>query len=293
MRLVVHRRCGPHEVRDVGDVHAEGPLVGVGVVLDRDRVVEILRVRRIDREGEGPGDVLASGRVCHFLVEEPGCLGGLLDGIRRELGAQAVRDDDRLGLDVRAAGLAKHPGNDALGHVAVTGVMQQLDDDLVSRLRVLDVRVADEHGLVERPSGGLNEPRAAALEQHADEAVAAAFEHFLDLACVRAAARLCLAPPLLVKHGRADAIAGDRVSRLPTRNEQIAVTHRVVGDHEPETAPVEPEDTDDLVAPRRQPQKPVAVDFDTAVGFETPDRLIEQGLILGVHTQIASRVADL
>ena len=48
--LAVERRAGPHEVRHVGDVHAQPP-VPLGRFLQRDRVVEVAGVDRIDRDG--------------------------------------------------------------------------------------------------------------------------------------------------------------------------------------------------------------------------------------------------
>ena len=59
-RLLVDRPARDHERRHVGDVH-EHPQA-VLLPLDRDGVVEVARVRRVDREGE-PAAQVGTGRV--------------------------------------------------------------------------------------------------------------------------------------------------------------------------------------------------------------------------------------
>ena len=79
--LAVERRLGPHEVRHVGDVHAQPPVAVVGL-RQRDRVVEIAGVDRIDRDR----DQARSGRCGPAgidLVERVGLRRGLRRARRR------------------------------------------------------------------------------------------------------------------------------------------------------------------------------------------------------------------
>ena len=49
VRFAIERRFRLHEVRDVGDVHAEQP-VAVVEPLERNRIVEVAGVDRVDRD---------------------------------------------------------------------------------------------------------------------------------------------------------------------------------------------------------------------------------------------------
>ena len=55
----IKRRILRHKVRDIGDVHAEFVVACDGVVRDRNRVVEVLRVRRIDSENKLRSEIFA------------------------------------------------------------------------------------------------------------------------------------------------------------------------------------------------------------------------------------------
>ena len=68
VRLAVERRLGLHEVRHVGDVHAQQP-VAVVVPLQRDRVVEVAGVDRVDRDDRLVGEVVppAADRFVELL----------------------------------------------------------------------------------------------------------------------------------------------------------------------------------------------------------------------------------
>ena len=61
-RLAVQRRAGPHVRRHVGDVHPDAHRA-VGQFLGRDRVVEVARGRRVDRERREVAEVTAAGAV--------------------------------------------------------------------------------------------------------------------------------------------------------------------------------------------------------------------------------------
>ena len=71
-------RAGGDERRDVGDVHIEPQ--AVAFAFGRDRIVEIARARRVDREGGKRGQVAARARIlsrprggrCRLFVDAPG-----------------------------------------------------------------------------------------------------------------------------------------------------------------------------------------------------------------------------
>jgi hypothetical protein len=86
-RLAVERGVPRHVVRDIGDVHAETyPSVDV---LDADRVVEIPRIDRVDRDRERVAQVRTVSRSQSAVDVEP-LGGGLGEHVLGELGAQAV-----------------------------------------------------------------------------------------------------------------------------------------------------------------------------------------------------------
>ena len=290
LRLVVERRARPHEVSHVGDVHAEGPLVGARVMADRDGVVEVLGVRRIDREREKVSQVVAVGPGAPRLgLEGPVRLAGSLDDGVGELRPQAVGRDDRLGLHVRLARLAEHPGDDPLGDVPVIRVVHELDHDLVAGPRpsgALGVRVADEHGLVEHPAVGLDEPLPAALEEHTNEVVPPPLEHLEDAAGEGAAARPAPAAPALADHLRPHAVAGDGVAGAAGRHEEITLPAGVLGNDEPEAPRGEPEHSLHLLAVARQGDQLIAGDVDSPLLAELIDRLLEHRAVLRIGPQL-------
>ena len=221
-----------------------------------------------------------------FFLERARGLTGLVHGGLGKLGPQTVGHDDRLGLDVGAARIAQDPHDHPLGHVVLRGVMHQLDHDLVAGLGALDVRVANQHRLVERFAGGLDEPGAASLEEHAGEVLAAPLDHLDDLSDKRAPPGTGLAPPRLADDLRPHAVSGNRVAGLPPGNEQISLAARVVGYHETEAPGVEAKAPHDLLAVARQPQAALAVDLQAALLLELLDRLLKERLVLPVDAQV-------
>ena len=82
---------------DVGDMHADLP-VAVGELADREGVVEVLGVARVDGEGCDAAEVLATG---HLLGGDAGvdAVGGLLDVLGIAVGeAELGQDGVHLGV---------------------------------------------------------------------------------------------------------------------------------------------------------------------------------------------------
>ena len=288
--LLVERRLAPHEVADVGDVHAEDPLVLLLVAGQGDRVVEVPRVGRVDGDREGSGEVLAVAGVRG--LEGPGRRRGFLHDGAGELGAQAMGDDHRFRLDVGLAGLAQDAGDHALGHVVLVGIMEQLDHHLVARLGSLGVGIPDEDRLAERLTPGIDQPAPAALEEHAHEVLATALQDLDDLAHVGTAAGLGLAPPGLLAHPRPDAVAGDRVAGAALGDEEVALAQRVVRDHEAEPAGVEAKLALDLVAVGRQAGPAFVAHLQAAGLGEQVHRLLEDPAVLRLDGEIADQLAQ-
>ena len=103
--LGVHRRPGLHVVRDVGDMDAH-LVVAVVQLAERQGVVVVLGIRRVDGEGEDLPEVLATGAV---LVGDfvgngiRGVLHGLVELVRK-----AELRQDGVHLGVVLAGHAQH-----------------------------------------------------------------------------------------------------------------------------------------------------------------------------------------
>ena len=91
----VERRPGRHEVRDVGDVHPGAD--SVGLAAERERVVEVLRRLRVDRERRQLAQVDAAVELGSGSV------------VRLELDPRALLDEQRLEhvLDPRRAARAR------------------------------------------------------------------------------------------------------------------------------------------------------------------------------------------
>ena len=114
-RLLVYHGAFGDVVRHIGDVHAHLP-ESVLQLSDGERVVEVLRILRVDGAGEHVAEVLALGivRRCYLCRN---LLGSLLH-VLRILIRQAVLREDGVHLHVVVARLAEHVDNLA-DHVAV------------------------------------------------------------------------------------------------------------------------------------------------------------------------------
>ena len=126
---------------DVGDVNAQEPAPAVGS-LQRNRVVEIPSVGRVDRDDRPIGQVRAS--FGHGLVERLGLLVGLGQGILGEVVGQLELADDRQRVDARLAQRPEHLGDHAFAVAELGREADHVDHHLVVVADVLRAGVA--HG---------------------------------------------------------------------------------------------------------------------------------------------------
>ncbi len=237
--LDIQGRPGLDEVRHIRDVNAQLPSAVIELP-DADRVVEVLRVRRVDRQDQFIGLVRAQverrGALAlpplDLLIKRAAGLTRLLDAFLRKLPRQAVGCDDRLGLDIGPARFAQHARDHALGKLVVPRILNQFKHDLVARLDVLGIRIAHDDRPAKLRAVRLDKPLAALLEDLARELATPALDDLLDPPAVGRLAILnaALTPAIALK---ADAhnIARERVSRRIGRDEDVTLAERALGAH--------------------------------------------------------------
>ena len=140
--LLVQRRALLDEVRHIGDVHAEQPVTPVDP-LQRDRVVEVAGVDRIDRHDHAVGEIPSAGR--HLLPESLRLPAGLG---QRPLGKRAGQGklmDHRERVDASLAGGAEHLDDHALAVAEVRRKPHHLHDHFVVLADALRTGIADRH----------------------------------------------------------------------------------------------------------------------------------------------------
>ena len=274
----------------VGDVHPERPLILFLVAGDGDGVVEVLRVRWVNGQRKGFGEIFAGTR--NPAPEGPGGGRGLLQDSSGERAGQAVGNDDRLRLDIRPPRLTEHPEDDPLVALGGPCLAKQLDDHLVTGLGALCARIANQDRLNQQPADVLDVPRAATTKEHADKALTPALEHLDDPPGKRTATRFHLGPSWLPDDPGPNPIAGNRVAGSARRYEQIAVPVGRVRQHEAKAAGIPPKPPDHLLRVARQSHKPVGFDLDQVLPSQLLDRLFKNLPVLRVDAQIASDLAD-
>ena len=192
---LVQGRSGLDEVRDVGDVDAQGAEPPV-VAREADGVVEVPRRRRVDGDDERIAQV---GAVLQLgLVEVSRLLSGVFQGVVVEDVGDAERPDDGQRVDARLAALPQDLGDDALALDLRRRIPDHLDGDLVAGLRALRAGVADVDGRGERLAVDLDVAATLLLEVVADEHARGPRDHADDLALVVEAGRV---RPLHDLHG--------------------------------------------------------------------------------------------
>ena len=176
--LAVQRRPRADEVRHVGDVDPQPPMPVVEL-LQRDGVVEIPRVDRIDRDDRLAGEIRA---VADRFVERFGLPAGLVQGVFGKMVGQVELADDRERVDARLSARAEHFGDHALAVVQRRREADHLDDDFVVGPRAFRAGIADVDRLGEQRAVDLHVGRAGRLEIGADELVRLALDDFDDFA---------------------------------------------------------------------------------------------------------------
>ena len=135
--LAVELAAGLHEMRDVGDVHAQDA-VAVLVRLKRERVVVVARGLGVAGEDELLPQVEAArgGRLGGNHADAL----GLGDDLRRELLGQVVLLHHRKGVERRVVRRADHVRDLGLGGEARVLPAHEAHDDAVAHLRAMRVR---------------------------------------------------------------------------------------------------------------------------------------------------------
>ena len=176
--LLVERRSLLDEVRDIGDVHAEQPVAPVDP-LQRDRIVEVAGVNRIDRHDHAVGEIPASGR--HLLPESLRLPAGLGERPFGKRAGQGKLMDHRERVDPGLAGGPEHLDDHALTLAEVRRESHHLHDHLVVLANPLGTGIADRHRPGEIRTVNPHPAAAGRLEIAAHEAGGAARDDLHDL----------------------------------------------------------------------------------------------------------------
>ena len=178
-RLLIERRALADKVRDVGDVYPEQPVATLDP-LQRDRVVEVAGVDRVDRHDHAVGEIAAAGR--DRLVEAVGLGARVVEHLLGERSRQAELVDHRLRVDADVARLAEHLHHHTLAIAKVRGESHHLDDDLVLGVHAFCAGVADRDRPREHRAVDLHPALAGSLEVGADEPSGSPLDDLHDVA---------------------------------------------------------------------------------------------------------------
>jgi hypothetical protein len=212
--LDVQQRTRRDEMRHVGDMDSQSP-VAVFEAFQRDRVVEIAGILRIDRD-----DRLASQiqSLADRLVERRRLSPRVVHDVQRKMLGQIELADDRARIDARRAAGAQHLDDHALAGMEVRRKPQHLDHHLVALGRVLRAGVGHGDRFGEDAPVDLDARLAGALLEDADELVRFSLDHFNH-----GAARALLAGPRAFQ-ADFDHVTAGRVARLAQRDEDVLVS---------------------------------------------------------------------
>jgi len=117
--FAVERTARRREVGHVGDVHAELPVLARRIDCQRNGVVEVARVHRVDGHRRPGGKVFTAFEV--FFAEAGGRLARFFERVLREAVGQAQGADDRQRIDAGLAARAEHFDDDALAAILGAG----------------------------------------------------------------------------------------------------------------------------------------------------------------------------
>ncbi len=227
--FLVERRALGDVVADVGDVnaHAQHPVAGAVEALDRDGVVEVLRVLAVDGHG---GDLAVVGAAGHHLGRHVvGHRLGLGHGVVVELGLQAVLDDDGARLDLGVARIAQELQDLAERLLLARDLgPHHAHHDARAALELAHRLGGQQDALAQADAVGPQDRVAARVLERADHLVVAALDDAHDLA----AGPVVVA--LLGAGARHDAVAVPRATQAVGGDEQVAAAR--VGDDEAVTA---------------------------------------------------------
>ncbi len=232
--LGVDRRVPRHVVTHVGDVHAQ-PHEPVDPV-DRDRVVEVPRIHRVDGEGEPIAHVSALGlsRECGLHVE-PDLLGGAQDLVG-ELGSKPVLANDDLDLDALFAFAPHDLVDHALGRVIAARIADDSRDHDVAGRGVTDGVRRDEDVVAYASVGGNDDADRAVAFEAAHDLGDGSLEDAHDHAASPLATALGVGPQhdRVAVHGAVGVASGDVEVAVLSFDEAVAAAgQRDAADHLP------------------------------------------------------------
>ncbi len=290
---VAAEACGPvqgrarrDEVTHVRDVHAEDPAL-LPVAREADGVVEILGVRRVDRDDQFFRDILAA--ACVLRIERRPRVGRLHEAGHVESIVQTMTLDDRGNLGIEPPRPAQDLRNHAPGRLGMRGVGANLDGDLVPVADAPGIDTFQLDGPQEIAAVRLDQPAGLLLAQRPDDRRMGPPEH-LD----NPAGDPVLLPPRVAAHDlRHDPVARHRAAGRLGRDEHVARIRKLLGRDEPVPARVGPEDARDLVGQRGQADDVPRPDNHPAPGAQRIERLAERRPQRAANTQFLLQVNDL
>ena len=171
-------------VAHVGDVHPQPP--AALVPLERDGVVEVARVDRVDGDGEQVAQVDAAGLGRADLV---GDRRRRVLRPRREGGAQPVLADDDLDVDARVGLESEDLLDLALRGLSRAGELGDAHDHDLAGDGATEAGAADEDVALDAAVGRRDDRHPPRLLEPADDVVVGPLDHAKDLARLSEAAR--------------------------------------------------------------------------------------------------------
>ena len=273
-RLPVERTPRRSKVANVGDVHAQLPVLALRVHGQRNGIVEVAGICGVDGDDDLLRKVLAAVEV--ILVKRGRGLACFLEHVLRKFVGQAKRPDNGQRVHSRRAARAENFGDHPFAAVLGRGEAQHLEDDLVPSAHALGARVADINAVAEHGAVYADESLALALVIGADELARGALEHAHDFAR-RAQPR----PVGLARDPHQDLIARGRIERVVAADVDLG-----------NAMPVDHVRPDEAVA-ARQPAKDaghrpvrldgayrvIAADLQALLGDQAAQRVLESAVL--------------
>ena len=199
-------------MRHVGDVHPQSPAT-LGENFQRDRVVEVAGVGRVDRDDRQRGQVLPVPE--HLIVETRHDVSSRLEYLLGELLGQTVLVDDRLLINTRRVTLPEHLDNHSLTSPIRLGKLQHLQHNLVTGPGTRCAPISHLDRIIKQPAVDPDPAPFVPLEVTPHEASRQPLEHRHHLAAPTAS------PTSTPRHADPDNVPVDRTSHVRGRNEQL------------------------------------------------------------------------
>ena len=218
--LFVDGRSRRHVIRHVGDVHAYLPMA-IGQLLERNGIVEVLGVGRVDGDGEDVTEVLPF--LDFRLLNLSGYLFSFLFDLLRKFQRIVVRQQDRFHLHVVVAWIAQHPDDFAKGVARVLRPVHQVHHYLLTVAGTVQLALGHKDVDRYRIHVGCHKHIPVRDVQHPHEVGTFPLKHLHNLTF----GLLALA---LRKHGHLHPVPMQGLSGVACRNEHI-IAFTVVQNH--------------------------------------------------------------